>query len=154
MTPSSCSQAGDLARRTLLRIGSAFVLGTMTTPAGSSQPQPPMIYVQLVLKETPDLSISSPPHLYGITTSPSSRLPLPTDPSSRVFPVQSQNVTAVSNTTELGSMSCVRSITLMKPTMEYSLRYVSETLGSLGCSRLLPPLPSQKSSSLTSTKVK
>ena len=139
-----CLPAADRARRTLPAIGLAFVLGFMITPDGWSQPLPQMIYVQLVLRETPDFSISSPRHLYETTTSPSLKLRSSTARSSKASLPQNQNATAVSNTMELGSTSCVRLITLTRPTTEYSLPSVLKTPGSLACSRLLPPHLSQE----------
>ena len=144
MTRFLCLRAGDPVKHTRHLIGLAFVLGCMITQDGWSQPRPPMIYAQLELRGTPDLSISSPRHLFEITTSPSSRLPLPTALSFKAFPPLNQNGTAVSNTMELGSTSCARLITSMKPTMEYSLPSVLKTHVYRECSRLLPPHQSQK----------
>ena len=140
---SSCLPVVDRARLTPRLIGLAFVLGCMTTRVGWSQPLPQMIFAQLVLKETPDFLISSPSHLFVITTSPSLRLPSPTDLSFKESQPPSQNVIVVSSITELGSTSCVRSITSMKPTMAYSLPSVLKTPASSACSRLLPPHQSQ-----------
>ena len=144
MTRFLCLPDADLVRRTLQAIGLVFVLLLMTTHDGWSQPLPQTIYVQLVLRETPDFLISSPRHLYETTTSPSLKLPSSTAQSSKAFQPQSQNATAVSNTMEHGLTSCARLITSTRPTTEYSLPSVLKTPGSLGCSRLLPPHQSQK----------
>ena len=127
MTPFLCLRAVDLVKRTLQAIGLVFVLGSTTTHAGLSPPQPLMISVQLVSRETLDFSISYPPHLYEITTSPSLKLHLPMAQSSKEFQPQSQNGIVVNSTTAPGSTSCAHLITSMRPTMEYSLPSVLRT---------------------------
>ena len=144
MTRFLCLPVVDRAKPTLPAIGLAFVLGSTTTPVGSSPLPPQTIYVQLVLRETPDFLISSPRHLYETTTSPSLRLPSPTGLLFKASPPPSQNATGVSNTMGLGSTSCVRSITSTMPTTAYSLPSVLRTPESLACSRLLPPHQSLK----------
>ena len=144
MIRSLCLPVVDQVRRTLPAIGLVFALGFMTIQDGWSQPRPPTIYAQLVLRETQGLSISSPHHLSATTTSLYSRSPLPTALSFKAFPPLNLNGIAVNNTMALGSTSCVRLITSMTPTMEYSLRSDSRTRASLECSRLLPPHQSQK----------
>ena len=144
MTRSLCLPAAGRARLTLPAIGLVFALGSTTTLAGLSPPQPLMISVRLASRETPDFLISYPSHLFAITTSHSLRSRLLTDQSSKAFQPQSQSATVVSNSMGLGSTSCAHSITSTMPTTAYSLPYVLRTPESLACSRLLPPRLSQK----------
>ena len=149
-----CWLVADQAKLTRRLIGLVFVLGTTTTLAGLSPPQPLMISVQLASRETPVFLISYPRHLYETTTSPSLRLPLQTEASFRESQPQNPNVIVVNNITEPGSMSCALSIILTKHTMAYSLPYVCEILDSHESSKSLPPHQSQRNLSLTSTKAK
>ena len=144
MTRFLCLPVVDRVKRTLPVIGLAFVLGSMTTPAGSSPLPPQTIYVQLVSKGTPDFSISFPRHLFEITTSPCLKSPLQMDLLYRGYRPLSPSATEVSNIMGPGSTSCVHLITSTMPTTAYSLPSALGTHASLECSRLLPPHQSQK----------
>ena len=152
MTRSSCLPAAGRVRRTLQAIGLAFVLGSMTTHAGSSLPPLLTTYELLVLKETLDSLILFPSPSSGTTTNPFLKSPSPTDPLYKESPRPNRNGIEVNNSTVHGSTSCALSITSTTLMMVYSLPFDSKTQEFQGCSRLsLQPL-SQKNLSLISTR--